>query len=84
MAELGIGEAQTLYEAVNDPVIALGLKAFFREQKILLTNDLIDLVRQRERDTMKEAHYAGRIEQTETEFQELQHFALRALNEAKR
>jgi len=44
---------------------------------------LLRQIRQKDRDTMKEAALAGKVDVYETLWAELQHFAARALKEAQ-
>jgi hypothetical protein len=59
-----------------------GLEAFFEEQCAAHVDLLLRALRQKDRDTMKEAAIAGKIDAYETALSELQHFATRQIKEA--
>ena len=80
---LTLNEAQMLWDAVNDPTFLSASQAFFREQKELLLGDLVRMIRQSDRNTLKEAQIAGRVEANETCLQYLRDFAERQYREVK-
>lgn len=82
MANLRISEAQFIYEAVQEPVFRQCLRAFFNSQHEEHIGMLLRQIRQQNRDVMKEAALAGKIDAYETAFSELEFFAQRMLKEA--
>jgi len=58
------------------------LQEFLRQQHAAHIDMLLRQIRQRERDTMKEAALAGKVDVFETLWMELEHFSKRALKEA--
>lgn len=80
---LRLTEAQQLYDGLNDPLLRPALAAFFEEQEKQAVSDLLRSVRQKIRDTMREASCAGKAEAFETMMSELDKFADRQLKQAK-
>ena len=74
-ALLQLSEAQLLYDAVSDPLLASALEKFFKKQRDEHVDKLVSAVRYQVRDTMKEARLAGKAESYEEAFSELQRFA---------
>jgi hypothetical protein len=79
---LRLAEAQQLYDALNDPLIKAALELFFREQEKVYLALLVRAIREKQRDTMKEAQLAGKIEAYELTLSELRQFAERQLQAA--
>lgn len=80
--QMHLSEAQILHEIVNDPTARLCLQEFFRSQAREHTHMLVEQVRKSQRDTLKEAGLAGKVDAYETGFSELEYFSQRMLKEA--
>ena len=72
---LRLAEAEQLYEALQDPLLGPALEAFFRAEYAANMALLVQAVRSTERNTMKEAELAGKVEVFETIFSSLERFA---------
>jgi hypothetical protein len=81
-AQLRLSEAQTLFEAIREPMLRPALEAFFEEQKRETIEMLLSAVRQGARDTMKEARLAGKVEAYENTLREMELFAKEQLEQA--
>lgn len=79
---LRLSEAQVLNDAIHDPLCGLALREFVRSQYEAHVDLLLRALRQQERDTMKEAALAGKIDAYETMLEELKYFSQRMLKEA--
>jgi len=79
---LRLAESQTLFEALNDPLLRPALEAFVQQQKEFLTEQLLGSVRSKERDTMRDSRFAGLIEAYEDLLRDLEHFAKEQLEKA--
>lgn len=79
---LRLAEAQQLYDAINDPLLAPALKAFFEDHRQNTINQLLSSVRQSVRDTMKEAKLAGKEEAYANAMDDLKLFAQRQMKDA--
>lgn len=71
-----------LYEAVNDSLNGPAMAAFFDQEKAFLVEQLLTAVRLKDRDTMKEARFAGMIQAYEECLDNLKRFAKEQLQEA--
>lgn len=72
---LRLAEAQQLVDALSDPLVRPAITAFFREEHAEQMRQLVQAVRLPERDTMKEAQLAGKVEVYETALSGLERFA---------
>ena len=72
---LRIAEAQQLFDALSDPLVRPALIAFFHQEHTEQLRQLVQAIRLPERDTMKEAQLAGKVEVYETALSGLEHFA---------
>jgi hypothetical protein len=79
---LRIAEAQQLADALSDPLLRPGLIAFFHQEQAEGLRQLVQAIRLPERDTMKEAQLAGKVEVYETALSGLEHFAEDQLRQA--
>ncbi len=77
-----LAEAQQLYDGLSDPLLRPALAEFFTEQRTTNVDALLHAVQQHQRDTMKEARLAGKVEAYETCLEDLQRFAERQVREA--
>lgn len=82
MEKLRISEAQVLYEVTKDPTFRIGFQTFVQQQHEDLVMQLLQNLKLKERDTMREAQIAGKIDVYEILLNELEHFATRSLKEA--
>ena len=79
---LRLSEAQQLNEGLGDSLLRPALEAFALEFRLEFLNQLVQAVRQKERDTMKESYLAGKVEAYETLLSQLEHFAQEQLQKA--
>jgi len=79
---LRLSEAQQLLDALSDPLLRPALKQFCTSQANEHVGMLLRQIRCKERDVMKEAALAGKVDAYETMFSELEHFAGRMMKEA--
>jgi hypothetical protein len=74
-ASLRISEAQQLYDGLQDALLRPALQQFFRDQRVTYLNMLVHAVRQSNRDTLREAQLAGKVEAYETALDDLDRYA---------
>jgi hypothetical protein len=79
---LRLAEAQQLHDGLEDALLRPALDAFFRDQRLIHLDMLLQAVRSPGRDTMKEARLAGKVEAYETALSELTRFAKDQLRKA--
>lgn len=72
---LRLAQAQQLNDALHDPLLEPALQEFFRSEHAAAMTMLVRAVRASERNTMKEAELAGKVEVFETIFSSLERFA---------
>ena len=75
-------EAQQLSDGLNDVLLRPALEEFLRSQVAAHTDMLLNQIKLRDRDTMKEARLAGQIDVYETFLSEIEHFSRRMMKEA--
>lgn len=79
---LSLSEAQQLYDVVNDAQFRIAMREFLSSEHSAHISMLLNQIRQKDRDVMKEACLAGKVDVFETIFSELEHFAVRMMKEA--
>ena len=79
---LRLAEAQILWDVLHDPSFRIALQTFLNQQQQDLTGDLVNAIRQNQRDTMKEAQLAGQLQAYESILIQLEKFAEQNVNEA--
>ena len=79
---LRLAEAQQLHDALGDPLLRPALTAFFHEEHTEQLRQLVQAIRLPERDTMKEAQLAGKVEAYETALSSMERFAEEQLRRA--
>lgn len=77
-----LAEAQTLHDAMNDPLFRPALEEFVQVQLQAQLELLVRTVRQPTRDTMKEARIAGKAEAYEELLDQLTAFAKNQMERA--
>jgi hypothetical protein len=77
-----MAEAQQLWDAVNDPLLRAALEKFFQYSERRAKDDLVQLVLQAHRDTMKEAKQAGAATVYHDFLRDLEIFAKKQIEEA--
>lgn len=78
-----LSEAQQLSEGLSDVLLRPALEEFSRSQAQAHTDMLLNQIKLRDRDIMKEARLAGQIDVYETFLSEIEHFSRRMLKEAE-
>lgn len=78
-----LSEAQQLSEGLSDVLLRPALGEFLRSQAQAHTDMLLNQIKLRDRDIMKEARLAGQIDVYETFLSEIEHFSRRMLKEAE-
>jgi hypothetical protein len=71
-----------MVDVLNDPLFRPSLIAFCQQQQTEELRQLIQAIRQPERDTMREAQLAGKVEVYETIVSDLDRFAAEQLEKA--
>lgn len=72
---LRLAESQQLYDGLQDPLLKAALESFFDDARAANMDSLLHAVQQHQRDTMKEARLAGKIEAYSNCLTELWRFA---------
>jgi hypothetical protein len=71
-----------LLDVLNDPLFTVAFREFLHAQHTAHISMLLTQIRQKDRDVMKEAALAGKVDVYETLLPELQYFAERMMKEA--
>jgi hypothetical protein len=82
VASLRLAEAQQLSEGLVDDLLRPALVCFAYDMRQEMLRQLVSAIRQSERNTMKEAHLAGKVEVYETLIKDLEYFAAQELERA--
>ena len=72
-----------LFDALNDESFKPAMQLFLSQRHKELTGDLLAAIRKNDRDTMKEAQIAGKMEVYETLYRDLEQFAENSLKQAQ-
>lgn len=79
---LRLGEAQQLFDALNDPTLKASLEAFVHEEYKAAQLNVLRAIRKRPRDHDNESALTGRAETYEVILTELHRFAEEQLKKA--